>query len=444
LEWLTHHYWRGIATDILSLAVWTALIAVVNLLPLEGWESAPFVADDPICAAAAVVLAPAETALVVFLGAMDIRELRHETSLGKSIWNRSQLSFSWFLASWVVHRLSPHNPSAPELLALSIVALLTGVAANYLLVSASIAIGRGFRPLDVLRHLRLGTVQDIAVSAGAWVGLTAMLALLYREVGILALPIFLGPCLLGRQALQRGQMFLEAAKAHRQSEAALSRIAQEIRQERLDERRLIAAQLHDEVIQPLFKVTLLAEVVRRELASGQLLELDRDIPDLASAAHLASDGAREAVGDLQRSAIGRGGLKDALNRLVEGIRSAASCRVNAKLEEVAMEEDAQLAFYQIAKEALENALHHGRPESIELDLSQDGRVIQMAVADDGRGFDTAQLFEGHFGLQIMRERARIVGASLYVDATPGLGCLVRVVLAPAGEETRTNEATDDE
>jgi len=109
-----------------------------------------------------------------------------------------------------------------------------------------------------------------------------------------------------------------------------------------------------------------------------------------------------------------------------------------------MDEDAQLAFYQIAKEALENALHHGRPESIELALSQDGQVVQMEVTDDGRGFDTAQLFEGHFGLQIMRERARMVDASLYVDATPGVGCMVRVVRSKSGTRRDSNHSRHDE
>src|SRR5439155_1571476 len=100
--------------------------------------------------------------------------------------------------------------------------------------------------------------------------------------------------------------------AYRSREQALQQVTNQIGQERMDERRLIAAELHDEVLQPLFKVTLMAQVLKADLARGQLLELDQDVPELLTASDLASTTLRELIGDLRRSALGRGGVSSSL------------------------------------------------------------------------------------------------------------------------------------
>jgi signal transduction histidine kinase len=52
----------------------------------------------------------------------------------------------------------------------------------------------------------------------------------------------------------------------------------------------------------------------------------------------------------------------------------------------------------------------------------------LCVADDGRGFDPADNFPGHLGLQSMRERAEAIGGVLELDSAPGLGMRVRTRL----------------
>src|SRR5205807_10329913 len=120
------------------------------------------------------------------------------------------------------------------------------------------------------------------------------------------------------------QMVVDLHSAYRSREGALVDVSKRIFEERSDERRIIAADLHDEVLQPLFKVTLMAQVLKADLASGRLLEMDSDLPELMRAAELASTTLRELIGDLRRSPIGRGGLGQALRALAKGIADRAS------------------------------------------------------------------------------------------------------------------------
>src|SRR2546428_13537030 len=83
-------------------------------------------------------------------------------------------------------------------------------------------------------------------------------------------------------------MVIDGRRAYRSREAALAELSRQIFAERSDERRMLAAYLHDEVLQPLFKVTRMAQVLKTDLGSGRLLEMDQDLPDLLTAAERAS------------------------------------------------------------------------------------------------------------------------------------------------------------
>lgn len=87
----------------------------------------------------------------------------------------------------------------------------------------------------------------------------------------------------------------------------------------------------------------------------------------------------------------------------------------------------------IAQEAVVNAVRHGHPQEVRMELSYEERAVRLRVADDGRGFDThaagAQV-EGHWGMSIMRERAEQIGGSFAVSSAPNQGTRIDIV-APA-------------
>jgi signal transduction histidine kinase len=236
-----------------------------------------------------------------------------------------------------------------------------------------------------------------------------------------ALGAFLAPTLLGRQALARSQMFLDADHAYHTSKAALGQLSQRIHEERFDERRLIAADLHDEVLQPLFKVTLMAHVLKADLASGRLLDIDHDLPELLSAAEIASTSLRDLIGDLRRSRVGPAGLESAIQSLVRTARKQSSATIEVDVRPDGTEDETELVIYHLVKEALTNAILHAQASRIRVQLYGEGAGTHVCVEDDGTGFDVLTEHQGHYGIQIMRERVQSAGGQIYIDSKPGKG-----------------------
>jgi signal transduction histidine kinase len=89
----------------------------------------------------------------------------------------------------------------------------------------------------------------------------------------------------------------------------------------------------------------------------------------------------------------------------------------------------------IFQEAMANALKHAHAGNIEIQLTYQEAGLELAVRDDGRGFDAERaipLAVGHYGLTGMRERAERIGGRMTLTSAPGRGTEL-VVFAPFGE-----------
>ena len=86
------------------------------------------------------------------------------------------------------------------------------------------------------------------------------------------------------------------------------------------------------------------------------------------------------------------------------------------------------ALYRIIEESVTNARRHSGTDRIRIRLMyRDGRVL-VEIEDQGGGFDPQAVSQSHFGLEGIRQRARLFGGSAVVDAAPGRGTSIRVDL----------------
>ena len=432
--WQAIMHSSAIRSDVLDLLPWIALVAVVSLLPVQVWQRTTFAPDTLVKVAVMLVLHPAEVGVVAFVAGFDPREFKAGISFTKAVFNRSQIALNAFAGSLAVHSISAHPAASPYVVGLSVLALLVWLASNYLFVGLALSFDRRHSFREVIARLRLGTIADFILTLILWAVLGAVLAAFYDESRPLALLAILAASLLGRQALSRSQMLIDTSKAFRSREQALKQISQQISNERSDERKLIAAELHDDVLQPLFKVTLMAQVLKIDLATGRLLELDQDLPELLTGADLASSTLRELIGDLRRSSLGRGGLKPALTRYLQSVAERAACGIHWDLHLVEVDADAELVIYQIAKEAAMNALIHARARNIWVSLRQVAGFVELTVQDDGHGFDPTDIPEGHYGVKIMQERAQAAGADFRLESTLARGS--KITLRLGGTDNR--------
>lgn len=193
-----------------------------------------------------------------------------------------------------------------------------------------------------------------------------------------------------------------------------------------EERQRLARELHDAVNQTLWTAALTADSLLRE--AGDDSPLRPRLERLRQLTRGALAEMRTLVLELRPAELSEAPLHELLEGLVTALESRKSLRVTAALDPVEVDSATRLAFYRVAQEALGNIAKHAQATELEISL-MNGAEIELRIHDNGGGFDPGAVPAGHLGLIIMRERAEAVGASLEVNASPGLGTEVRLSVA---------------
>ncbi|MBM3345921.1 MAG: hypothetical protein FJY55_05410 [Betaproteobacteria bacterium] len=141
---------------------------------------------------------------------------------------------------------------------------------------------------------------------------------------------------------------------------------------------------------------------------------------------------RNLMGELRPQGLDDYGLAAPLRALAAEFskRTGIPTTVSASADELHFDHAAELAMYRITQETLNNITKYAGARSVGIELGKSGNTVTLSIEDDGIGFDALQLerqeSSAGYGLQIMRERAEAVGASLRVETGPGLGTAVIV------------------
>ena len=189
----------------------------------------------------------------------------------------------------------------------------------------------------------------------------------------------------------------------------------------LEERQRLARNLHDAVNQSLFSAGLIAEVLP-SLWERDPEEARRSLEDLRRLTRGAQAEMRALLAELRPSTLTDSDLGDLLRLLGNALSGQTNLPVAVTVTgEFTLPAEVQVAFYRVCQEALFNVAKHAKASQVEINLKQEGAVIELRIRDDGQGFDPEQTFSGHYGLSMMRERAEAVGALLSVTSQPGHG-----------------------
>ena len=89
-------------------------------------------------------------------------------------------------------------------------------------------------------------------------------------------------------------------------------------------------------------------------------------------------------------------------------------------------EGVEAAIFRIVGEALINVERHSQSRYAHVSLTQQGEMIRLAVHDSGVGFDPECLGDSQFGLQGIKERARLMGATVSIKSAPEKGTRLTV------------------
>ena len=206
-----------------------------------------------------------------------------------------------------------------------------------------------------------------------------------------------------------------------------------------NERRYVARELHDGVAQTTLQLGFQAAICRKLLERGNFEMLAQELSALEARVQLASTQVREVIADLRPPRL----EPDA--PLKEYLQSASDTHWERKGEsrdlQINMPDPLsqlypaqKLALTRIVQEALLNIRKHAQAKNIRLSLTNDADNFYLLIADNGKGFDLAEVAgrpvdRGGAGLAQMRARAEAVGGMLTVgrDAT-GEWTEVKVIL----------------
>jgi signal transduction histidine kinase len=247
------------------------------------------------------------------------------------------------------------------------------------------------------------------------------------------------PLTLAKGVFEQSRQLLQLRNDSDRQSIALRVATDTLAKERQDERQVLAGELHDEVLPPLFKVHLMGQVLREDLSSGRLLNLDDDLPELLSATEMAQSAIRDVVRGLRSAKIGPGGLAPSIRLVAERLESAGAPRFVIDIGQVAGSHTGELLCYQLAREAMSNAAKYSKASRISVSLMEVGKALDLIVADDGVGFDPQAVDSlNHFGLSLIAERVKAARGTVEVRSSIGLGTTVHAQIP-----TYTNEETPD-
>lgn len=216
---------------------------------------------------------------------------------------------------------------------------------------------------------------------------------------------------------------------------------QQMLQMRENERKRIARDMHDNIIQAItaFRFQL------NELYDSEKLSIDDEEADgLQHNLLTITQDIRDIVFDLRPPALDATGLQSAIVSLVESYhaRGNLSIAVQVEGEQIVnqLAEEVAICLYRVLQESLLNITKHADTRSAEVALLADETSVTMTVHDSGKGFSAPDRIgslaqTGQFGLLGAQEFVETVNGEFSVDSSPGKGATIRAEIPLVREES---------
>jgi len=190
-----------------------------------------------------------------------------------------------------------------------------------------------------------------------------------------------------------------------------------------DERRAIAADIHDDPLQVMAAVSLRLHSLRRRLDDEPAQRSVEAVEEMVSS---AVSRLRRMMFNLRPPGLDRSDLMGPLRERLEQVRHDDLIEYGlAGSEPAALTTEKRVTLYRIAQEAIANVVKHASARHIDVTVNEEGGGCLLRVADDGTGPGGAlEGRPGHLGLPSMQEQAQLAGGWLRVEAGERSGTVV--------------------
>ncbi len=195
------------------------------------------------------------------------------------------------------------------------------------------------------------------------------------------------------------------------------------------ERKRIAAELHDGLGQSLL-------VIKNRTIIGKKLANDSEkvatqLDEISKATGQALEEVRSIAYNLRPYHLERLGLRESIEAMLEKIREATELEINARvaLYDEVFSKDDEVTFYRVIQECLNNIIKHANATAVEISIVQNETQVLARIQDNGSGFAaTAENQSSGFGLIGLAERVRMLGGTHMIESSAGKGTTVMVII----------------
>jgi signal transduction histidine kinase len=203
------------------------------------------------------------------------------------------------------------------------------------------------------------------------------------------------------------------------------RIARLIEMERM--RTRIATDLHDDIGSSLSQVSVLSEVIRRQVGNNPVVAeplsmiatLSRDLIDAMNDIVWAINPRRDRLADLSHR------MRRFASDVFTARDIAFSFNAPGGQHDIRLDTDVRREVFLVFKEAINNIARHAACTEAAVDFRMDGHWLELHVIDNGKGFDPEQPGDGN-GLASMRQRAGKIGGALTIISATDKGAAVKL------------------
>jgi two-component system nitrate/nitrite sensor histidine kinase NarX len=205
------------------------------------------------------------------------------------------------------------------------------------------------------------------------------------------------------------------------------------RRELMAERQSMANEIHDSLAQTLVFTRMRNNLLRESIKGRNELMMTKYAHEIDDALEECQKSVRELITDY-RCGLDPAGLLHALQTHVEHFRERTSITLQYvnKIANFELPLEYEIQISHIIQEALANIATHSDATHARLTIDNSSNFYMFTIEDDGVGGCTFTPIEGHYGMLIMRERAKKIGGEIKLESVQGIGTSVRLFFPEPG------------
>lgn len=215
----------------------------------------------------------------------------------------------------------------------------------------------------------------------------------------------------------------------------INRLSMHLEKVREEEKRHIAAEIHDELGVTLTALNMELSVFEKKL-KGVDEVLGHKVQNMRELVTEASQTARRIISDLRPSILDTMGLIAAIEWQGEEFsrRYKIRCNIKSNVDAVELSEANKIALFRIFQECLTNIAKHANAKNVNVDLVYINDILRLKIKDDGVGFEPNEYYVNSHGINGIRERLKYIGGHCKIDSKPGEGVTVLIDMPLANQE----------